>query len=144
MAQGDTPGDGKSSPFGNGNGNVAPGGSSGGNDFNRNPSGNGPKGSVRNFVNQPAPKQPMGSPLDRVAPSSIPEGGTMPIQAMTPPASRSMAATLPGNAQHKPFRLQGAASVVNDGPSKGEGGSPGDLQASVEVPLCNLRLKVPL
>ena len=56
MAEGSTPGNGKTSPFGNGNGNTS-GGKVAGNNFLINPGGSGMTGTGRRFDNQQAKPQ---------------------------------------------------------------------------------------
>jgi len=121
----DQPGNGYSSPFGNGAGNV--GGPSA-------PSGSPPR-DFTSMVYQQG-KMPPGGMAN---PDSIPPGGRMPTAQMDPPASRAGNAVVAGNQQRKPFVLQGVASVPSVGPSDLPGTSnPGeDIPAEVSVPLCN-------
>lgn len=101
MNTGGTPGDGKTSPFGDGRGGSG-GAMANGNDFARNPGGN-PSGPSRlpdliNNSRQQSPHKP-GFNTSDAAP-----GGLIPNAA--PPANRRGGVGTPGNGQ-KPFRVGG-------------------------------------
>lgn len=97
----ENPGNGRESPFGDSAGSTKSGPSSGGNNFLTNPMGNGPKGGGRNFVTEKAPEQPKGP--GGINQDSIPAGGKLPFNSST---SRAVYYK-PGEAGHKPFKLQG-------------------------------------
>ncbi len=119
---GSTPGDGQSSPFGDGRGgiggNMAGGndftqnptggiGKSGGNDFVVNPTGNGPKGNAQPAASQPA--QPKGNLPDLNAQT---QARTLsPVDDATPSTSSGPRANLLGAGTigdgRKPYTLRG-------------------------------------
>ena len=103
MNTGSTPGDGKTSPFGDGRGGSA-GGNVSGNDFGTNPRGNpsGPKSIPDVMAVQR--QQPKAKP--DVNTQDAASGGLLPLDGMTPPASRTTGVGSIGNNQ-KPFKLNG-------------------------------------
>ena len=131
------PGDGKSSPFGNGGGATSGGtvkasdfvtdpegagdtSTTGGVDFVRKPDGSGPSaGKPADFLTQPqgtasaaSPKGPGGGAdpggASYIHSDSVPDGGKD-LKADPPAVERKkFLGTIAGNAVHKPFKLRGA------------------------------------
>lgn len=120
MAEGQTPGNGYTAPFGNGDGATqANGPSSGAHDFLKDPASGAPAGSGRDFTKESRPQQMGACPPN---PQSVPNGGNLPFTA-APVAVSSV-----------PFRLDGAAGsqagqtgsipegIENEGAPKAPGG----------------------
>jgi hypothetical protein len=76
------PGNGYTSPFGNGNGaTTTQGPASGTHDFNTDPGSHSPKTGGRDFTKESMPQKPSGSPgsASQPNPESIPAGGVLPF-----------------------------------------------------------------
>lgn len=129
-AEGSTPGNGSTSPFGNGAGATQTAGSSkGSNDFTTNPTGNGtPPGSLAEPANRPQKGR-----ADGWNPDSVPKGGRLPF---VDPSSRAGASLQPVGSGKKPYRLNGgeggasssggaAPMVLSQGPAEA-GSVPGE------------------
>lgn len=145
---GATPGDGTTSPFGDGSGAMAT--RFGGNDFQKNPAGQSPGGRGVNFVKDPSGSKPTGdqhggNDFNRSPAGQVRGGGAMagPQQSGTdqdinsgdkaegPPDAAQVATpggeqisrrdigTVAGQAVHKPFKLGGGGA-----PAGGGGGAP--------------------
>jgi len=101
---GNTPGDGKTSPFGapnqgGGNGNMA------GNDFGKNPGGTRAPGATPTDFTKLG-SRPQASGTDPTNTSDSAKGGPIPVDGMTPPANRPGGVGTVGSSA-KPFRLSG-------------------------------------
>lgn len=93
MAEGQTPGDGETSPFGNHKGATQAGPSSSGRDFSK--------------ENRPQEK---GNPEERYCPDSPPEGGALPFEdadKASQEARGEMTGQLVEKPKHMPFKLGG-------------------------------------
>ncbi len=82
--------DGKTSPFGNGDGNVGGGGASGAHDFTKDNTSHSPKTGGRDFTKEGGPKTVKEVEAN---PASIPAGGPLPFKA--PGASGNTGDTAP-------------------------------------------------
>lgn len=89
------PGNGYSSPFGNGNGATMTGPSSGAHDFITDPASGAPKTGGRDFAAEPPPEQQSGN--SGYNPDSVPQGGTLPFSGEPQPNETA----------NKPFKLNG-------------------------------------
>ncbi len=109
------PGDGKSSPFGDGSGAVSGvGATSKGNDFTKNPTGNGPKSKGMNFAGQEN-NLPQKGKWGGFNADSVPSGGRIPdVQ----PGKGGAAA----GGGRKPFKAMSVPGVGNPG-----GGAPAKI-----------------
>lgn len=102
MANGSTPGNGSSNPFGNGSGGAS-GGNVAGNNFITNPQGSRASSSGRRFDNQvSAPQTPRDAVADRSAKDAAP--GTLVPLANGVPREGNLGVGSIGNAT-KPFRV---------------------------------------
>lgn len=139
----DNPGNGYSSPFGNGNGNTS-GPSVGGNDFTKNPQGtsNPGKGEQLQFVTLQRKQQT--GPIVGVGganPDSIPPGGRL----LTADPKNADNKTIAGTKQRLPFRLEGpkapeapppqGPSESSDSGSMSAGEIPGSLEGLDPFPI---------
>lgn len=99
MAEGKTPGNGMTSPFGNGNGATASGDSSGAHDFLTDPKGSGAAAGGRDFTKE---SRPQSDAKKEVEPNSqeIPAGGLIP-KAAPGAASKTMSCA---DSTRKPFK----------------------------------------
>jgi len=128
MAEGNTPGNGSTSPFGNGAGATQTAGPArGGNDFTTNPNGNGtPPGRFAEPVNRPQKGR-----ADGWNPDTVPKGGRLPF---VDPSSRQGASLQVAGSAKKPYRLGGEQApsaggsspmVLSQGPAEA-GSVPGE------------------
>ncbi len=105
MAEAKTSGDGKTSPFGNGQGATAAGASGGGHDFTTDPKSSGAGGGGRDFTKE---SRPQTEAKVEVIPNAqeIPAGGKV-LRADPGPVSRAFSGTAAGVSPPKPFKLRG-------------------------------------
>lgn len=105
MGEGQTPGDGSSSPFGNHNGATMAGPSSGAHNFIEDPASNAPATGGRDFAAEQY-KQPT---IDHSAgggsydPGSVPQGGELPFPVADPSSEEQAREDNPGVADKAPL-----------------------------------------
>lgn len=105
MGEGATPGDGKTSPFGNGKGATMAGAAGGGHDFTKEPESHAPSSGGRDFTKESRP-QSMARAEVVPNPQEIPAGGKV-LKADPGPVSKTVAGSAPGPQPPKPFRVKG-------------------------------------
>lgn len=106
------PGNGSTSPFGNGDGTAGQP-KVGGNNFLINPAGNSAKSGGRDFTQEKPGNQPTAPVLN---PDSIPSGGKYPVMKKMGEAT-----------DKKPFKLNGESSSEDVGSYSPESTNPGDI-----------------
>jgi len=102
MAAGNQPGNGKTNPFGNGQGGAGGQGAMA-NNFVQNPKGNNSGSKPRDFVDASRPQQAAGP---RTNPQDAAAGPSTAAEAASPPPTRQGGTGTVGNG-NKPFRLGG-------------------------------------
>lgn len=103
MAEGQTPGDGSVSPFGDHKGATEGGGATGAHDFLTDPKGSGAASGGRDFTKE-SRAQTAGAPGYNA--ESVPEGGTLPFPAADAKGpSAADVGTAVAVEKHKPFKV---------------------------------------
>jgi hypothetical protein len=117
--EGSTPGNGSTSPFGNGDGATQSAGSiSKGTDFLTDPQGQSRVAGGRDFTGENRPQK---GRADGFNPSSVPAGGRLPF---VDPKAREGATLQPVGAAKKPYRLGGEGGAQRgEAPMKLQGGN---------------------
>lgn len=105
------PGNGATSPFGNGNGATSGGASSGAHDFIRDPKSNSPSTGGHDFTKENRPQKAGDNGAN---PASVPTGGKTPFVAPGATESRH-----PLGSEKKPFRLNGEGPAPEESPEVG-------------------------